>query len=349
MELWERKKDSLSIVIPDEHNAVKIMTIHKSKGLEFPVVIFPYDLSIYQQVKPKIWYKNLEKNEFLGFNSALIDYGKKISYLSSYGQEIYNSKQSEFQLDNLNLLYVALTRPIEQLYVISENRNKFNAVDNAKYYSDILFGFTQNLSEGWTAKNDCYFLGKQIRNATKKNEETSNESQILESFISSSWKNHNISISLNSSLLWGTEQKKSIEFGNLIHQMFSKIHTIDDLDDVISEFLLQGVISEDQSVDIKNKMKEVISHPDLRQYFSPESVVMNEQEIISKDKFIKIPDRIILNQNKATVIDYKTGSFSNSHKQQLNNYGNLLSELGYLIENKIIVYLNNEIEVLKFP
>ena len=91
------------------------MTIHKAKGLEFPVVIYPYDLDIYREVKPKIWYEKLNAEDFLGFETTLMDYSKKIGYVGDYGDQLFNDRRQEIQLDNLNLLYVALTRSVEQL------------------------------------------------------------------------------------------------------------------------------------------------------------------------------------------------------------------------------------------
>ena len=141
LEHWTRKKEVLSVVLSEGHDAVQIMTIHKSKGLEFPVVIFPYDLDIYREQKPKIWYDDLKEEDGFQIRSSLIDYSKKVSYISNYGTYIYNRHREEIQLDNLNLLYVALTRPVEQLYVISKANDKIKDLELATTYSDLFLNF----------------------------------------------------------------------------------------------------------------------------------------------------------------------------------------------------------------
>jgi len=73
LDFWEVKKDKLSIVSSEDSDAVQIMTIHKSKGLEFPVVIFAYDLEIYRQINPKVWFSNSSFSDYEGFSELLID------------------------------------------------------------------------------------------------------------------------------------------------------------------------------------------------------------------------------------------------------------------------------------
>ena len=91
------------------------MTIHKSKGLEFPIVIFPCDLDIYKEIKPKVWLKAVEN-----FPEFMVNFNKDLSLTGGEGQFLYQTRREALELDNFNLLYVAMTRAVEQLFVVTQ-------------------------------------------------------------------------------------------------------------------------------------------------------------------------------------------------------------------------------------
>ncbi|AOW21202.1 UvrD-helicase domain-containing protein [Urechidicola croceus] len=347
LEYWERKKESLSIAIPDGQNAVKIMTIHKSKGLEFPVVIFPYDLDIYFQQNAKVWYDKFENEEMVNFQNSLLDYSKKLNYIGGHGEYLHNKTKEEMQLDNINLLYVVLTRPIEQLYIISEKKVKNNSLENAKYYSDFFIDFLRSLSEenSWSDTQNEYKFGSSkrvlIENNLKIKLETSNQKK----FVSTSWKEHKISIVASSSILWDTEQEQAIKYGNLIHEIMSKIRTVEDIETTIQQYVFDGFLDVHIAGEITKKIFNLVKHPFLKKYYQKGCEIFNEQEIISKNKIRQIPDRIVFFGNNVTIIDYKTGRPDIKYQQQLISYSDTLKEMGFNIEKCILIYLDSEIKI----
>ncbi|WP_372794737.1 UvrD-helicase domain-containing protein [Lutibacter sp.] len=340
LEYWELKKDKLSIVAPETKNAVRIMTIHKAKGLEFPVVIYPYNIEIYRQINPTVWYSY---NQTSSINSVLINASNKLNYIGEQGEYLFKQQREELELDNFNILYVALTRPIEQLYIVSENSISVKNEENLNHSSGLFINFLKELNL-WDSEKSEYSFGDRKRINIPKIVE--NKTTTQNSFITNSWKNHNISIVANSSLLWETEQGKAIGYGNLIHEILSKIKTKKDILEVVNQYAYNGTINSIQYNEITTALNNVVNHPKLHTYFEQKNQVYNEQEIVTSDKKIIIPDRLVVKDNKVVVIiDYKTGKPDKKYHQQISNYAKTLETLNYSIEKKLLVYINYEISV----
>ena len=136
LEYWDKIGYQKSIPSPEGTNAIRIMTIHKSKGLEFPVVIFPFaEENFSSKPKDKLWIPLEDAN--VNFPKALINNKKEVETYGSEAKTIFQTKNQEEVLDTINVLYVALTRAEEQLYVIS-NKLKTKKGDlvtnNLSYY-----------------------------------------------------------------------------------------------------------------------------------------------------------------------------------------------------------------------
>jgi CRISPR/Cas system-associated exonuclease Cas4 (RecB family) len=140
-------------------------------------------------------------------------------------------------------------------------------------------------------------------------------------------------------------QGKSINYGNLIHEILSKIKTKNDVNDVLNNYTFEGVITPDEKTSIVQIINQIVNHEYLKDYFNQNNEVFLEQEIITKDKKIIIPDRIVIINNKATIIDYKTGKAEPKYYNQINNYAQVLEQLNFKIDKKLLVYINKEIIV----
>ena len=344
LDFWEDKKEVLSIVAPKSGNAVQVMTIHKSKGLEFPVVIFPYDLDVYRQINPKVWLDELPKN-FNNFKELLIPYNKDVKYVNERGFTLYNQQREELELDNFNLLYVALTRAVEQLHIITEKKISSKGEENTNFYSGVFINYLKNKNL-WNDEQLEYSFGNFNRMSLQ--EEVSSKTEIQQKFISTKWQEHNITMLASSSKLWETEQGRAIDFGNLIHEMMSKVITFNDVDKVVQQYLDQGIINIDDSKLIYTNMSQIVNHQELNKYFTEAVIIYNEREIVDVDNQIIIPDRLVFNQKEdVIIIDYKTGKPSNSHHQQLLNYERVLRSMNFKVDKKLLVYLNDKIDVVE--
>ena len=345
LDYYDTKKDSLNIVSPSNQNAIQIMTIHKSKGLEFPVVIFPYaQLEIYREMEPKEWFP-LDQSQFNGFSKTLINFNKDFEDFGDIGESIYLKHRSEQELDNMNLLYVALTRPIEQLYIISKKENQTKTGVTFDSYSGLLINYL--MQQGlWNDNQLEYSFGQQKREVIPK--EKPETTQETEQFISVAKQDHDIKIITKSGYLWDTEQQNAIEKGNLIHDIMAEIKTEEEIDAVVEDYINSGVINQEQALLLKGTINSIISHPELKNYYSTNYTIYNERDIISKSGAIIRPDRLAIKDNIATIIDYKTGLPDPKYQQQLETYSDILKEMNFKVDKKILIYVNDAIKIVTY-
>ncbi len=350
LELWEQKKENLSIAVAEGIDAVRIMTVHKSKGLEFPIVIFPCDLDVYYEINPKVWYADLEEDVYQGFPTSLVSCTEKLSHIGEYGNGLITKRKEELALDNFNLLYVALTRPVEQLYLITElNLDKKTASEKTNYYSGMFVNFLKSLEgeNSWNSEKRTYTFG----DCKRREEEEVAEGEVKplqNSFVSTTWDSHEIQIVSNASELWGTSQSESISYGVIIHEMMSKIITFNDVDKVLNEYLLSGMISSSVKKEYKKVLEAIVRHDQLKKYFARSKGVFTEREILTKKGDVLIPDRLNFYGNRVVVIDYKTGGKLEGHKKQIEGYAAIIQEMGFEIELKLLVYVDEEVFVEVF-
>lgn len=343
LKFWETKNDKLSIISPEGQDAVKIMTIHKSKGLEFPVVIFPYaELEIYREKEAKTWFKFDEK-EFNGFSEAYINLNKDLESVNEFGADIYNHHQAELELDNINLLYVVLTRSVEQLYIIGKKDINSSGKENQKTYSGLFINYLKETNL-WSDSQTHYTFGNPKKQSKTEEEITNTITQ--EEFISTSASSHNLNIITNSGYLWDTNQKEAIEKGNLVHNILSKIKTERDIEFVLRDYYTSGIIDKIQYEELQKTINDIVSHSQLKEFYTQDLTVYNEKDIITKEGNILRPDRIVINSNnKAIIIDYKTGLHNPKHQHQLQDYQDVLEEMGYKTIKKILIYINENISI----
>ncbi|WP_378179932.1 UvrD-helicase domain-containing protein [Aquimarina sp. SS2-1] len=339
---WEHKKDKLSIIAPEGEEAIRIMTIHKSKGLEFPCVIYPFaNMDIYREIEPKTWLP-VSKKDFAGFEEVFINYNKDLSNYGQHGSRIVEERQSQLELDAFNLLYVALTRAKEQLYIISKAEVNSKGESNSNKFSGKLINYLTHIGR-WNGQQLTYDFGTPYKPFKEIENTDSKIKNITITKFDAMKEKSKVYIVTNSGKLWDTSQAAAIEKGNLIHELMSHIYTYQDLDIVIENAFETGKINLSDKEILYNELKKILYHPELSIYFTENNKVLNERDIMSNGNLYR-PDRVTIDPDGlATIIDYKTGEHSASHTAQLEQYGLLLQKIGYKLKNKILVYFNSEL------
>lgn len=331
LDWWDHKKDKLSIVVPNEVDAVKVMTIHKSKGLEFPVVVYPFASERVRNSKDKLW---IQPGELIPeLETVLVDASKQLEE-TSFGA-VYQEEKDKSLLDLVNVLYVAMTRAADRLYVISENPTK-NAGLTAT--PAILKYFLQKKNV-WEDEKHTYSFGDP--NTSGKNAEPFNEKadDLIHLIRSGDWRKL-VSVSLQAPDFWDIDQPAGEqEYGNLIHQLLSHIRDEAQIEEIVGDFQMLGLIETDSVYKIKKQLHQFISHPLVKPYFKPDIKSLEEADVLLPDGELQRPDRVIFDDNNVIVVDYKTGRKSEQHKNQVKKYIKTFRQLGYQNVSGVLLYV----------
>jgi ATP-dependent exoDNAse (exonuclease V) beta subunit len=339
---WDKNAHKFSIPSPEGNNAVRIMTIHKSKGLEFPVVIMPFAEEDYsRKPKDKLWLDAEDAD--LGVPKALIDNSSAVEGFGESASAVFNLKKQEELLDNINVLYVALTRAEEQLYVISQSLNEKK---DGEYPNNMASFFIKHLIHKGVYDSEKLEYEFGDRKRLSISGEVLNLVKTIP-VVSEVLNPKNIKIAQRESLMWGTHQQEAISYGNIVHEILAFIKDKSDVDLAVTKALENGLINFDQAEKVLQTLLEIVNHPELNICFDGKNNILNEQTIVQKEGKILKPDRIVLTQNKeAYLLDYKTGAINSKYTQQIQEYQDAIEDLGYKVLKRALVYIGTEIDVV---
>lgn len=314
------------------------MTIHKAKGLEFPVVIYPFaETPLYPNNDETNWYET-EGEDFNGFESLLISQKKGLLNLDDKSAALYNEKRQQQQLDNLNMLYVALTRSVEQLHVITRITQKTEPTSDPKSFADLFVNYLDDIKQ-FDVQKDHYAFGNPKKISQDRQE---NKNGIQLSLISSPKENHNLFIVTKAERLWDESRTESINEGNLLHDILAGIAYETDIPLALKNARASGVLEQNRWEYFNHQLEKLVSELKVEGFFNIKHTVYNERELIHNERILR-PDRVEFDsKNQAYLLDYKTGAPHSSHVQQINDYADALTASGMTIGKKILVYVNEK-------
>jgi len=340
LQWWEKKKVSLSIVVPEELNAVRVMTIHKAKGLEFPLVILPFARESRKNTKTYLWV-DLEKHVAPGLKTAIVRSDKDME--STVFNTQFVDEQQKSMLDLLNLLYVSMTRPEERLYILSKLPPK-----NQEEISSLpgFFRFYLEQEKLWADDLTEYSFGLKrdhVQNIVTRETKTI----IHQDVISADW-HQKIEIRKSAPQRWDPEDPTGkSQWGKRIHTILSWITTAKDVDSAIEKAFLIGLIDQGERETIVSIVRSVITEPLIARLFSDQVQVKTEAEVLLPEGSFYRPDRVIIDAGRVTILDYKSGKANELHGEQMLKYAGYIEAMGYNNVNKILVYLDPEVRVVE--
>ncbi len=337
---WSEQESSLSVQTPENTDAIHITTIHKSKGLEFPAVIYPFADSTaginHQDLRWVLWHD--EKIPEL--EVALLPLQKDME--KTRYADVYSEENEKVFMDLINMLYVAFTRAADRLYILSQQPSEKEGV---KSIPSLLFYYL-NQKELWQSDQQTYVVSApQVRIPKTENSATLNAE--LECLYSSDWM-EKLKISQTKKIPFNTilaEEKKYK--GNLIHFALSLIKTPDDIEPAVEKLEQKEWIDETEKMQMVELLNEFIHHPQIKPFFESGQTVRTEAEYMDNKGELVRMDRIIFKENETILIDFKTGKPEKPDVEQILNYRFILETLQYPSVRPILIYLSEEPEVVE--
>ena len=341
LKAWDENIHSHSIPA-GEVDGIRILTIHKSKGLQFHTVLLPYmDWTIEKDRNDDTIWCQAEKEPFNALGSLPINAGKNMQQ-SAFAPD-YNEEHLQRRVDALNMIYVAFTRAENNLYVWGLTAEKEGTISIA---GDLIRTALPNVQ--WSMVNGQlkYELGEAVtshnskekhhKNRMKSSHEKEDAMQVAMTsnaptldFMQSNQSRKFIG-SLGTEEEAGTGQQTYLEVGKIMHYVLSQIEHTGQIQKVLNRCMAEGIITDRKLMDVVIKrLQKGFSNPKIAQWFSADNQVFNECSITSINKetgepCTLRPDRVIINGNQITVIDFKFGRPDTEHHTQVQTYKELM-------------------------
>ncbi|RCL72084.1 MAG: hypothetical protein DBW72_06510 [Flavobacteriales bacterium] len=330
IEYYEENKSSFALKMPDTMEAVQIMTIHKAKGLEFPIVIIPEmdfglslrgDSKFFVQTEDKILYTNLSEN----------------SLIQDINQRAEEEKNLIF-LDKLNMLYVAFTRAEKRLYVFNRYSGKSNL--GSVFHKCMVDAFPQS------EENESleYISGVELDKYENSQNKISQETVF---YIPQEIDTTTIPLVLNDDIDDTFNAQEERLFGIYFHQYMADINDFGELKKVHAIYEKNDAIDREILIKINKSANLFFDKANEKNLYKDVLKIYNERTILIQDSADLRPDKILERKNDIVVIDFKTGNSSPKHNEQIWNYKMVLEELFEKPVKAILYYTkqNNLIEI----
>lgn len=353
-----------SISSPSSGECVRIMTIHKSKGLAFPYVIIPFVENI-QLYKPgSHWCSpDLDGTELDGLADGVYDVSLNSSSVNTLFAGDYHRENFLQQVDNINTIYVAMTRPVLGMHLIAKTPPskcikavESGAIPEFKDFSHILYWYSATSGYPGIVKTSYdekvrFDIGSMVdfREFRKKE-----DSGVRDFRIAPGNEYPSIALNPDSSEGEGDVRERgrlkysadSLDFfseegeagisasnrikGVVLHKILSGMTVASDLERACRAALDSGDVTEQEYLSVLELLGDRIASARKRGWFTDDpSGVLNETDLIDSDGEIHRPDRVIVSDGKVTVVDYKFGVHYSKYERQLQKYADIWRRMGY--------------------
>lgn len=345
LEWWDTEGIKKSISVPEQQDSMKVMTIHKSKGLEFRIVILPF---ISWNLDHKAFHSNIlwaspGSPPFNKLGIVPVRYKSDLAE-TIFASQYYEEKYSAY-LDNINLLYVAFTRAADAIIGFApvkprtENRIASVVMDAISFRGNHPDGSDTFLHNHFDPESGVFEFGLLP--------EIHQERIIPDGIMITSYPVNDNMGSLKLKLHWedylnaGRDGvRERIKYGKTMHEIFGGIRTNADIETAVRKKVTEGQVDKQDESMMVQKIKDLISQPVVSKWFENGNIILNEASVLMPDASSRRPDRVIIRKGRATIVDFKFGEESQTHLYQVRHYMKVLAEMGHEVADGFIWYVD---------
>ena len=337
LKLWDDNKDKLNIKMPDELDAIRVMTAHKAKGLKFGVVITDL-VKRNNKLTRKYFWSEVTSEATETLPKALYSLGKDLEYIGK--KQEYDYEQAKTNLDFLNLVYVAFTRAVDGLYVLGSLLK-----GKPDYFSKYLITFLE-FKALWADEKRQFSFGN-FPDEFEPSQSGDAKTVNLKPINVAPWYEHLLIAPVDEVYWEAMDSKAERTYGKLIHAILAQIRWPGEMERKVEAFYYAGIIDKSEMKKLKTLLQNVLIHPEVAPYFTKGLFIKSETDLFDKKqgKYLRA-DRVVLLGNQLTIIDYKTGQRKPAHIKQITAYADVYSRLGYKNIEKKLIYLLPDVEVI---
>jgi ATP-dependent exoDNAse (exonuclease V) beta subunit len=321
LEWWYEESDKLFLPAEEGGDVIQVVTIHKSKGLAYDVVMLPLlGWEIGKAGREDNLWVELENTSFQRLMRAPLRFNTTME--NSVLSKAYYEERLFLYMDALNEIYVALTRAKHHLFLnlIDQKRE----LENSFIASDIIrFALNGNTDiPGLITQGEVPAIVQE-----EKLEDGQENRWSFENYPQS----QHLKLQLNKETqrqLEALVQNKRQRLGILAHELLSRADDIGQIDRSLQEMQQEALLKQEELSKVRELVTKVLQNDELQLLFSGNYQQMNEQDIIAFGGMSYRPDKILMNEEEAIIVDFKfTDKIENAHREQIENYKHLLSEM----------------------
>jgi ATP-dependent helicase/nuclease subunit A len=333
LQYWDQHASLRGVQVSEDSDAIRILTIHRAKGLEFKGVIVPFcdwEVTTDHRKANMLWCET-KGTPFSRIPTLPLRYTSKMK--QTLFSSFYYRERMQGYLDSLNLLYVAFTRATDVLFAGIPDRKDgawgrvgdlLSAIESRDAQISPSLGSLGKFREGRQL-----VIGEMPEFEDRSSGE---EAWMFRSYVSRRGEDLP-KLRLRSQEEWTAEEgisRSGRGFGNMMHLAFSRIRTARDVDAVVAGLKREGILEEAEAPGLLEEIRKMIRRPGVRDWFHPlpGDSLFTERALISGDGHLLRPDRVMVREGRCTVVDFKFGLQEKAaDERQMVRYLSLLSKI----------------------